>query len=113
MFRAKRYAEAAQEMRLYLQRNFTEDDPNFARRSRAAWFLGKALLELNDARAALDAFDQSLDLPAGEEFVPKAEGLLYRGIAKRKVGKPEFAHDLEAAAQMGSAEAERLLAEWC
>lgn len=112
MFRAKRYAEAAQEMRLYLQRNFTEDDPNFARRSRAAWFLGKALLELNDARAALDAFDQSLDLPAGEEFVPKAEGLLYRGIAKRKVGKPEFAHDLEAAAHLGSAEAERLLAEW-
>ena len=112
LFRAKRFTEAAQEMRLYLQRNFTEDDPNFPRRRRAAWFLGKALLEMNDARAALDAFDQTLGMSAGVEFVPDADGLLYRGIAKRQVGRPEFAHDLEAAAQMGSEEAGRLLAEW-
>lgn len=113
LLRAKRFAEAAQEMRLYLQRKFTEDDPNFPRRRRAAWFLGKALLEMNDARAALDAFDQSLGMSVGIEFVTEADGLLYRGIAKRQAGRPEFANDLEAAAQMGSAEAERLLAEWC
>lgn len=112
LFRAKKYAEAAQEMRLYLLRTFAEDDPNYRRRRRAAWFLGKALLELNDAGAALAAFDQTLEFAAGAEFVPDAEGLLYRGIAKRQAGKPEFTHDLEAAAQMGSAEAERLLAEW-
>lgn len=113
LFHAKRFAEAAQEMRLYLLRSFAEDDPNFPRRRRAAWFLGKALLELNDARAALDAFDQTLGMADGTEFVTDAEGLLYRGIAKHQVGKPEFARDLEAAALMGSTEAERLLAKWC
>ncbi len=112
LFRTKRFAEAAQEMRLFLQRNFNEDDPNYVRRRRATWFLGKALLELNDARAALDAFDKTLEIKAGREFLPDADGLLYRGIAKHQVGKPEFARDLEAAAQMGSEEAERLLAEW-
>lgn len=112
LFHAKQYAEAAQELRLYLQRNFPEHDPNFPRRRRATYLLGKALLALNDFSAALEAFDRTLSIDAGVELVPDAEGLLHRGIAKRRAGKPEFTHDLQAAADMGSSEAARLLLEW-
>ncbi|MBK8965438.1 MAG: tetratricopeptide repeat protein [Saprospiraceae bacterium] len=112
LFHAKKYKEAAYELRLYLKRNFPEDDPNFPRRRRAAYLLGKALLALNDAPAALEAFDQTLSYPSGIELVPEADGLLQRAIAMHRIGKPEYAFDLQAAAKMGSTEAARLLEEW-
>ncbi len=112
LFHAKKYQEAAYELRLYLKREFDENDPNYSRRRRAAYILGKALLALNDAPAALEAFDQTLAIPSGVDLVPEAEGLLQRAIAKHQVGKAEYATDLKAAAQMGSEEAARLLLEW-
>lgn len=112
LFHAKNYAEAARELRLYLQRKFAESDPNFARRRRANYILGKSLLAMNDIPAALEAFDQTLAIDAGIDLVPEADGLLHRGIAKHRAGKPEFTRDLQAAAQMGSSEAARLLVEW-
>lgn len=112
LFHAKKYPEAAAELKLYLQRKFIDTDPNFPRRRRAAYLLGKSLLAMNDIAAALEAFDLTLALDAGVELVPDAEGLLHRGIAKRRAGKPEFTRDLQAAAQMGNSEAARLLVEW-
>jgi tetratricopeptide (TPR) repeat protein len=112
LFHAKQYPEATQELRLYLQRNFKENDPNFNRRRRATYLLGKSLLAMNDIPAALEAFEQTLAIGTGIELVSEADGLLHRGIAKHRAGKPEFTRDLQAAAQMGSTEAARLLVEW-
>lgn len=112
LFHAKKYTEAAYELRLYLKREFDPSDPNYTRRRRGAYLLGKALLALNDVPGAIEAFDRTLSFQAGKDQVPEAEGLLQRGIAKHQIGKPEFAHDLKAAAQMGSVEAARLLEEW-
>ncbi|MBL7774887.1 MAG: tetratricopeptide repeat protein [Saprospiraceae bacterium] len=112
LYQAKKYKEAAYELRLYLKRKFSENDPNYDRRRWASFLLGRALQALNDPTAALEAFDQTLNIPAGIELAPEAEVLLQRAIARRRVGKPEFAHDLQAAAQMGSSEAARLLEEW-
>ena len=112
LFHAKQYPEATQELRLYLQRNFKENDPNFNRRRRATYLLGKSLLAMNDIPAALEAFEQTLAIDTGIELVSEADGLLHRGIAKHRAGKPEFTRDLQAAAQMGSTEAARLLVEW-
>ncbi len=112
LFHTKKYNEAAYELRLYLKRTFDESDPNYTRRRRATYLLGRALLALNDAPGAIEAFDQTLAIRAGLDLVPEAEGLLQRAIAKHQVGKPGYALDLEAAAKMGSAEAARLLEEW-
>ncbi|MEQ1745537.1 MAG: tetratricopeptide repeat protein [Saprospiraceae bacterium] len=112
LFHAKKYTECVYELRLYLKRNFDEADPNYNRRRRANYLLGKALLALNDANGALVAFDQTLAIPVGVELAPEAEGLLHRAIAKHRVGRPEYALDLQAAAKMGSVEAARLLEEW-
>jgi tetratricopeptide (TPR) repeat protein len=112
LFHAKQYPEATQEFRLYLQRKFKENDPNFNRRRRATYLLGKSLLAMNDIPAALEAFEQTLAIDTGIELVSEADGLLHRGIAKHRAGKPEFTRDLQAAAQMGSTEAARLLVEW-
>ena len=112
LFHAKKYKEAAYELRLFLKRKFAEGDPNFSRRRRATYLLGRSLLALNDVPAALEAFDQTLAIPSGIELVPEAEGLLQRAIARHRIGKPEYATDLKAAANMGSTEAARLLEEW-
>jgi tetratricopeptide (TPR) repeat protein len=112
LFHIKKYTEAAYELRLYLQRTFDETDPNFTRRRRATFLLGRALLALNDAPGAIEAFDQTLANPAGVDLVPEVDGLLQRAIAKHLVGKPGYAIDLQAAAKMGSTEAARLLEEW-
>lgn len=112
LFHAKKYEDAAREFQLYLKRTFTESDPNYSRRRRAAFMLGKALAAMNDFPAALEAFDQALAISSGVEFAPEAEGLLQRAITKHRAGKTEYAHDLQEAARMGSEEAARLLEEW-
>jgi len=112
LFHAKKYAEAAYELRLYLKREFDESDPNYTRRRRAAYLLGKALMETNDVSGAIEAFDRALAIHAGADQMPEADGLLQRAIAKHQIGKPEYALDLKAAAKMGSTEAARLLEEW-
>ncbi len=108
----KKYAEAHKELTLFLKRNFSESDPNFYRLPRASYLLGKALLGLNDPFSAIEAFDRALAMPLGEDPRSKVESLLHRAIAKHQIGRPEYEHDLHAAAQMGSVEAARLLDTW-
>jgi tetratricopeptide (TPR) repeat protein len=112
LFHAKKFAEAAKEFRLFLQRAFSEKDPNFLRRRRALMLLGKALLEMNEPKEALQVIDQALAMDAGAEWAPDNEGFLQRAIAKRATGSGEYAADLQTAAQLGSREAARLLEEW-
>lgn len=112
LYHAKKFTEAAVELRRYLDRPFVTTDPNFQRRRRALYLLGASLLEMNDAAASEEAYNQALAIRDGAEWAPEVQGLLQRGIARRRAGKPGFAHDLEAAAQMGSTEAARLLEEW-
>lgn len=110
LFHAKRYDEAAKELRLYLGRSFAETDPNFYRRRRAFLQLGKALGALNDIAGSEEAIQQALALKQGSELAPDYEALLTLGIVKRGAGKP-YTNELEAAARLGSHEAAKLLAE--
>lgn len=112
LFHSKKFADAVKEFRLYLQRPFQETDPNYQRRRRALFLLGKALLELDQPKEALEVLDQSLSIRAGAEFAPERDGLVQRAIAKRRTGGMEFRPDLKAAAELGCKEAERLLEEW-
>jgi tetratricopeptide (TPR) repeat protein len=113
LFHIKKYAEAIIELQFFLKRDFDASNPNFRRRRRAWHLLGKALMETNEINAALDAFNQALATREGVELLPEAEALLHRGIARKHVGKAGFEQDLKMAAELGNAEAARLLSEWC
>ncbi len=112
LFHAKRSAEAIKELNLFLQRNFAQDDPNFSRRRRAYYLLGKSLMDSNDLNGAIDSFNRSLSISEGTDITPDSENLLCLAISKKRAGKKEFASDLQAAAAKGSKEAKDLLSEW-
>lgn len=112
LFHSKRFEEAIKEFQLFLRRPFREGDPNFQRRRRALMLLGRAYVELDKLDDGLEAIDQAMAIKAGKELAPDTEGLVTRAIAKRKAGTEAFTQDLEKAAEMGSPEATRLLAEW-
>jgi tetratricopeptide (TPR) repeat protein len=112
LFHAKKFKELVPDLKMFLQRNFISTDPNFERRRRAWYIYGKSLLELNNLNGAIDAFNQSLAIKEGKEWVTDADSLLLRGICKHKAGKKDYKKDLEAASEMGSVEAAQLLVEW-
>ena len=68
------------------------------------YFLG-----LEDYAEAVNAFESSLDLEEGNDKIPDAEKLRFRGIAKQKAGQNGFKKDIKEAANMGDKEAEELL----
>jgi len=103
LFHAKKYAEAAAELKLYLMRNFMPTDPNFHRRHRASLFLGKSLVAMRDISGAMIAFRQAKVSSDGAELAPGEAKLLIR------VETPDFVRDLEAAAQKSPSEAVMML----
>lgn len=96
---AKRHAEAAVELKAYVQRTFTENDPNYALRHRAWIALGKTLLALNEVDAALDALLQARALSRGLELPNSEKELL------EQVSTPDF----QATARADASAAARLL----
>ena len=112
-FHCKQYTQAATDLQLYLKHEFTAENPNFRRRRRAWFLLGKCLAAMDDVKAAIEAFNQAIATHEGVELLPEAEALLHRGITRHKAGAKEPANaDLRAAANLGNADAKRLLKEW-
>ena len=112
LLHAKKCAEAIPELQMFIKREFDAENPNFRRRRRAWHVLGRAFLGAGEINNALDAFNQALAIKEGVELLPESEALLHRAIARKQAGATGYAQDLETAANMGSEEARRLLAEW-
>ena len=106
---AKKYAEAIPELEQYLKREFTSENPNYRRRRRAWYLLGKALLGVGKINDALNAINQSLATSEGIELLSESEALLQRGLVRKEAGAKDYRKDLESAAALGSVEAQRML----
>ena len=107
----KKFSEAIPELEQYLKREFDSQNPNYRRRRRAWYLLGKALLGTGKINEALNAINQSLATREGVELLPEAEALLQRGIVRKEAGAADYKKDFESAAALGSVEAQRLLQE--
>ncbi len=105
----KEYEKAKFELKLFANRNFPEDHPNYKLKNDAFFDYGIALMELEEYNDAVSAFESSLDLDAaaGKKINPKR--LRYRGLAKHKAGKNGFKKDIKEAADLGDKEAKALL----
>ncbi len=108
---SKKYAEAIVELEMYIKREFDQQNPNFRRRRRAWYLLGRAYAGIGQYNTALDAINQSLAIREGLELLPEAEALLERGIVRKQAGAADFRKDFESAAALGHTEAIRMLAE--
>lgn len=105
----EQYEKADFELKLFTKRKFGPDNPNLMWRRDAFFDYGLTLLGLEDYAGAVAAFESSLDLEKGNDKIPDAEKLRYRGIAKQKAGQNGFKKDIKEAASLGDKEAVRLL----
>lgn len=98
------------ELKLFTNRQFSPENPNFPLRRRAFFDYGQALLAIGNYSEAVKAFDQSLQLQGEpDEEDQEVEELLFRGIAMQKAGQSGFEKDWEKAAERGSKRAAELL----
>lgn len=107
----EQYKEAAFDLKLFTNRKFDNDNPNFKWRKDAFSTYGKVLLDLEEYEDALKAFDQAFEIAEDSDEKENGKRLYFRGVAKQKAGKSGFIKDIKKAADLGVSEAAELLEE--
>lgn len=105
----KEHPEAIKELKAFCNRRFKPDNPNYKHLDWAWFNYGKALLEIGENETALDIFNKSMERNESSKVEIKPDVLLYRGIARQKIGKTGFVKDWTEAAEKGSKKASKLL----
>lgn len=107
----QQFTEAAFDLKLFTNRKFDVDNPNYKWRQEAWSTYGKVLLDLEDYEEALKAFDQAFEIAEDSNEKENGKRLYFRGVAKQKAGKSGFIKDIKKAADLGVSEAAELLEE--
>ena len=105
------HKSAAFELKLFSNRKFTDDNPNYKWRRKVLYDYGKSLMELEQYQEAVDAFNRSFDIASEAGGISQAQILVRRGLALQKAGKSGFVKDWQDAADQGSEQAAKLLEE--
>ena len=106
------FQKAIFELKLVTKRPFKEEDPNYKWQKTALYNYGKALFEVGEYEAAIEAFDRMDEFDTNRMDAPsKAEQFYNRGLAKQKAGEKGYVSDLKEAAELGSEKAAELLEE--
>ena len=105
----KEFPEAIKELKAFCNRRFKPDNPNYKHLDWAWFNYGKALLEIGETETALEIFNKSMERNEISKVEIKPDFLLYRGIARQKIGKTGFVKDWTEAAEKGSKKASKLL----
>ena len=103
------HTEAIKELKAFCRRSFKPGDPNLNHVDWAWFNYGKALLEIGDSESALDIFNKSYERNKNIETGIGPDYLVYRGIAKQRIGKTGYLKDWAKAAKNGSKKASKLL----
>ena len=101
--------EAEFELKLFTNRNFPKDNPNWMYKREGFFEYGLVLLGLEKFDAAVESFEKSIDFEDGFDKIKDAEKLRYRGLAKQKAGQNGYIKDIKDAAEMGDKEAVKIL----
>ncbi len=105
----KQHADAIGDLKAFCNRTFKEDDPNY-KHNDWAWFnYGKVLLEVGDSQQALEIFNKSVENLEKNKGEIDPDFLVYRGIARKQIGKSGYKKDWAEAAELGSKKASELL----
>ena len=104
------YENAAKELMLFTKRNYEKDNPNYAYLRECYAKYAEVLIKLDRPEEALEAIVKGIELTDQEEYAPEKRLLTLRGLAKHKLGEGGQ-DDLQRAAELGSDEAEKLLAK--
>ena len=106
------YEKAEFELKLFANRKFGEENPNFLWKREGHFLYGQTLLELGKHGEAVEQFEMVMEIKEGNDKIPEATQLRYLGIAKQKAGKNGYKKDIKEAAELGDATAAQLLKEF-
>ncbi len=107
----KQYDKAEFDLKLFTNRKFGKDNPNYGWKRWAYFYFGFVLMQKQNFSDALIAFEKASELPDVNDGISKAALLRLRGQAKKSAGKNGFVKDIKDAAQLGDKEAVALLSE--
>lgn len=110
-YEQKNYAKAIFNLKLFVNRNFTDGDSNIPFLPWTHNLYGKVLVETEDYDEAIKQYNKALELHTEEDKVSLVEILINRGIARKKSGGSGYLADWKEAATLGSDKAEILLSE--
>lgn len=105
------YEKAAFDLKLFVNRQFTTDNPNYPWKKYSFYYYGLVLMEMEQYEDAIKAFDQGLEIKDNFEKIEDYLFVRNRGLSKHKAGKNGFLKDLKEAISMGDTEAKVLLKE--
>lgn len=106
----KEYEKAAYELKLFTKRKYEPDNPNYKDKQAAIYQYAEVLMTLEQYDLALEAIEHAINFDLEREVVPMEKLLTLRGILKERSGASGV-DDWQKAADLGSQEAEKLLAE--
>lgn len=98
-------------LKLFVNRNFIEGDPNIDYMPWTLNMYGLVLTKQEEYKEAIMQYDKALELHADNDKVPLVEILVNRGIARKKSGGSGYIADWKEAATLGSDKAENLLSQ--
>lgn len=107
----EQYDKAAFDLKLFSNRNFPIDNPNYVWKKWAYFNYGKVLLELEQYQEALAAIIKSSDFESKFGNITEGQNYLYLGLAKQKAGKGGYMKDIKHAASLGEEGAKEKLKE--
>ncbi len=108
-FQMRQLEKAAFDLKLFSNRNFAKDDPNYTWKRTVLFNYGKILIEQEDYKSAVQVLDKAINFTDNQVEVSEAEIYRYRGIANTKIKKSEAKKDFKMAIDLGDKIAENLL----
>jgi len=110
--KVEKYEKAEFNLRLFTERDFAKENPNYKKRPHAFARYGETLIALEKYDEAAKAFDKAMDEEGSKpDEKQMAERLRNRGWAKYKAGRKGFLSDWKKAAKMGDKKADAWLLE--
>lgn len=107
------YEKAEFNLKLFTNRDFSKENPNYAERSRAFARYGETLIALEKYDEAAKALDRAIEeADSDSEDKRLAERLRTRGWAKYKAGRKGYLSDWKKAVKLGDKKAESWLLEY-
>lgn len=80
------FQKAEVELRLFLNRPFKKEDPNFGWRRKAFFNYGRTLMGLSKFKEAHEAFNQAVEIESGKDHIALADRVQCRDLAFSKLG---------------------------
>ena len=105
----EQWEDAAKEFKLFVNKTFSPDNPNYSKATRVKLEYARVLYKLERFNEALELFSELAELEGEETIDIACEALCYKGNILKSSGKQGYKRTFERANELNSAFAEKLM----